>query len=1636
MPASPKPNWRGNAGAASPGRGGVRSWRRPGAVAGLFLPGRGQFTRWLFSTVAWLLSVLAMILFVWLIFIPGCAAPQFGVLTVSEYDRSLPPLSFAKEDAKQFSGIELKVQDLLDPSESAKVRNSLTGRREDDVLVVWLAMLAGRTDDGVLLYQGTSSHPDEQSRTTALPLDEVFKFLKGQTPKQNKQQKLLILDVWRGPIDWRWGQFGVPFASPNQEAELEKAVEDVPHLAILTAASSGEISWSSPQMKRSVFSEMVTHGLHGKADRDGDKRVTLAELDTFVGEGTNHWVKQNRDLRGQHPRLILPKSVADANSLRKAQVGSVSGKPSNNASMTETTAVPDSFAKLIDLWEQRDKLQKDSPEQFDPLAWRRLHEHLRRAERCYLAGQPYDVSEFAGAEEQLKHLHRGVESPAEQVKDYPFVAASIRRATTEANELPRTNPPLPEVHLKQLLTEQALIPKETNPLLVNQAEVIRRRTELLAWRSFRPRVWAGGLLNEADASRRLGEDWLFVDIAHAAQSTSAFAAAENKLKQFEDWTDELSQSRHLLNRLWSELPELAFWAVHRFPVEEVVGPGLRRDLMKRYAAGIKKERFSPPTGEELRSIVKDRDTELSRAEADLLALFQHTRDLTGLLDAELEPQLRISRDGSGLFATNPELIQKLAQLREKIQNRDHGLNAVQSRLENYTKTLLNGSSDDAGQYLRWHELHGALQWTGLNASLRQQLLREWERMDKLLHEKREYVANVKTGQVADKDNATDHNRTIPAESAQRQAQWQALWALQVVSLGLPTELGSSTGDPELRREQQERWVAWKHSVIDVQDSDSLLVTLGKSVRSELRERRNRVSVLIEKDTSLTRSLQLLWRAECAARTLHGYDALLIPEKDDPLRTCRKLEWATLCLWQAERYADDFWGKRNENDPGEAWFQLVADQCVNAAKRINLELRQPGFEEASNATQKFLETRRLAKLELVQKAGRLDLGLGRQQTMNFSATKSPDIPLGLAALWLDPGRDDPPRLEILPTERRALFDQSATAEFTIKSASNSLNAGSNCDPIPVHPRLLFRGRLWNTNEILVNPCLPQGVEIVSLAAPSKGEIVVRGSDTPEIVFILDCSLSMNEPIGNGPLRIDVAKQVLRDTLSTLNADAVEPNKEPKVAVIAYGHRGKKKGDNTELNPIWKNPPDNLPADFWNHDYEWLSSKPTPQKLNQQELARLKKKVEELTYWGNTPLLGSIIEATKPLTGDGKSGGLIVAITDGVWNDGNSKARYDGLKNLFKNHPELSLQLVAFGNWEPAEINALNKLKQDLGAKMDLALDSVALARTLQNAIRSRKYRVTSADSANANSRWEAPLGEVVKRLDTGSYLVSFPNCKDTSVVLSGGERLVFDLDLDKRWLQHLKKPSMKLFNSPTDVPLDAKDEPTRFGYHSARYDETNQRAEIVVALDRDDDLGFVRRPAEIFIGVQPQGAKGRREFSRTIELELDQSVPAWHITIENWPARQIKPEVQAFWKMARSQPEQFMKLKELLAGSQTITVSEQTWQLAASQSDDGKKIQVKVTDVTMANALGKQRESLSDFRVELGKQELDQPFEPASGDVRAQYFEQNRQIVFTFSVSDNFSTDLAVIAVTSRAKREQESRHLDKPLRIEKWDDEQ
>lgn len=194
--------------------------------------------------------------------------------------------------------------------------------------------------------------------------------------------------------------------------------------------------------------------------------------------------------------------------------------------------------------------------------------------------------------------------------------------------------------------------------------------------------------------------------------------------------------------------------------------------------------------------------------------------------------------------------------------------------------------------------------------------------------------------------------------------------------------------------------------------------------------------------------------------------------------------------------------------------------------------------------------------------------------------------------------------------------------------------------------------------------------------------------------------------------------------------------------------------------------------------------------------------------------------------------------------------------------------------------------------------------------------------------------------------------------------------------------------------------------------------------------MIERPAEIRIDIAPRG--NRRPFSRSWKLAPGQSIPVWQIELRDWPA-EAKPEVQASWKMTRTEPDTQLPLAPLAKEPQTATLP--GWpdkSLTITAERQPGKVLVRLQAGETATEV-----NVAEVRVELGQQsQVESRFLPAAFNWRSRLFEKQHQATFEFDVGENFDADQARVALTSRSSLDRGTRILESPLVIEKWDKEQ
>ena len=565
----------------------------------------------------------------------------------------------------------------------------------------------------------------------------------------------------------------------------------------------------------------------------------------------------------------------------------------------------------------------------------------------------------------------------------------------------------------------------------------------------------------------------------------------------------------------------------------------------------------------------------------------------------------------------------------------------------------------------------------------------------------------------------------------------------------------------------------------------------------------------------------------------------------------------------------------------------------------------------------MQARQAARLKIASFDARVDLSLTIQRSFRVTTDLDSALPPGVAALWTEEGGDPTDKkLEFLPPGRRSVTPNSLSTEVTVRK--QTVARGSKVEKLRSNHDYCFWARYWDeqTDVIQVDPCLPKSIEEDYRPAPPTGEVVVYGVDRRDTFFIFDCSSSMTRPINpnnkEGDSRFQAARKALSEAIRVLRDGPVIRNeKEPHVVgLMAYGHRAKVNAGANVVNQQWKRPIPPAGSRRRRNDFEILNS---PDRLNDEHYGRLVASMDSLQPFGQTPLLGAIRAAAQSLI-DRKRGGVIVAITDGDYNDDSPNGpRYKAVQDILRGHPELSLHVVAFGIGIADEIASLKKLCEHTRGTFHEALDGEKLARAIEKVMKPRQFAVIR--EAQPRQDFFANLGVQITDLSPHPYKVRFPDLPEFPVIIAGGERLEFDLDFATNSLKH-RRPQPQLFRRIQDATLPAPREPTRFGYLKADFDKITRRADFQFCLDRDDVLGVIERPAEIRIDVMPRGS--RLPLSHSWKLAADQSIPVWQFEMHDWPV-DIKPVVHATWKMTRTEPDTQLALAPLLKAAQSAAL---------------------------------------------------------------------------------------------------------------------
>jgi hypothetical protein len=683
---------------------------------------------------------------------------------------------------------------------------------------------------------------------------------------------------------------------------------------------------------------------------------------------------------------------------------------------------------------------------------------------------------------------------------------------------------------------------------------------------------------------------------------------------------------------------------------------------------------------------------------------------------------------------------------------------------------------------------------------------------------------------------------------------------------------------------------------------------------------------------------------------------------DPAWHLWRLECETLLAWHVRRTLEDFWGPwPGRDEPG--FFADAGGRLVEAARAV----RQPahsiaGLPEATRGAwqcapweQRLAELRSAAPgaLQMTLNPAAVELfaaeGADVEQTSSISVTGP--VPAGTAAYFLRPHATLHVDEKAMKRWKCDVDPRVAQRQVAYRLARADLSDGQVTTEREAI--CLFRGHVYRQG--FQSRQLRQDFEIVHVARPpAPARVLVEGRPpgVVEIVFVLDCSKSMDERTSQGRVRLAEAKEALLTIIDEL-AGSAAADTTYRVALRAFAHRStwRSVGTRYELDGEIHPALDTEPV----CGLDWLT---------QGQQRRLAEEVRRLRARGDTPLYYSILQAVQEDFSDDPDvvSRMLLVLTDGADYQSDVQAHpvprealvsLDELWRAFddgeQNGPPLTLEIVEFDIGNPPNFSrnpnvnaaclaAYERLFDRCRAPDDAwvmrhADDRERLIEELKEAVGLRSYLVRNSQEEVVLDT-PTPLGRSVPIAAplAGAYEVALadrdsqpgPRLPGSSLEVRGGELLAlrFSEPTEARRLIHAHEHFGGGNHWPTriDEPgipcrtarpagRDPHQEwwPDAFyvAVHLPEWDDD----ELVfrVSIQNDDPQRFSPRPAEIWIDIEPCGANkqplagepgtpyrfcnfGERDY------EPDLPVPVVACRAREWPSEAVHARLTVRWRM--------------------------------------------------------------------------------------------------------------------------------------------
>lgn len=1456
------------------------------------------------TVLSLLLTVVLLAWLVYLLLYNPLLTPTV-TMTATGYDWPYPPNAWAMEDVVALADLDRQNVRQFDISDSTDQREkalaalaaSLKTASEKDTeaacVVVYISMFGAVNDQGTPCLLPPDADPFNPA--SWIKVSDLLQTVVEHSSPANR--KLIVLDACRYRSDWKLGIVYNTFAERLHDVAADFADQRV---TLLTSAGEGQMNPGSSDLRSTPFGYFFKLGLAGAADVNRDNSVSVKELHRYLGDRVGAWSMENFG-RPQQPQL-LPASTNDfhvAWSVRQGMLRRLQDAASS------TMRPPPSIAteRIGDLWQKMARLKLHQPLRFAPLTWHRWQNKLLQLEMLADAGIAYAGPAQRTERDLAKELDSALSRAAAATSESSIVA----RSAVFTDDLKK----LPEL-LRPCTLSEGMFFGTVSPLAAERARaaiqnaiVDRQATRLET-------------MVETTVGAPLPAEWI-------DQFYFLRTAAELQVPQ-QQWDNgslqELLALRTRSNRLAGVLTGKAADGLRfldQLQAGIADGDQYRRRAEDRFLAVsdpslIRTEILAANErlgeAEELAKRLAEAATVYEAACAEL-PVYAHwlsqRHDLEArdnLLTKVLLPTIAANQrlgEPSGASAT--ALLESAASVRE-------GLDQLKSAFDRECRFLSESDQRDADVRQR---LEFALQspnasWE-LRLALKKRLVAVARQLAQGFHDTKK------------KEAAGDASETPSGDLTEQPTAWEVQPLLAMIGGPEPAakEAADETTNGRLLHLEAVNQQA-RRSLLDA----AIGIAGDPSVR--LTTEPNRQVDPIAADFQARRSAA--WFIE------------EIPQQTPSDRRLRH-ELQQLLLFSGERALDDFLGPLSEGDESfvrQFFFERAANNCFGAVEEL---LPAAGAVDARLQRNRQLLANRLA-------AARDGISITAESTSLIDLADQPTVDV-----------------ELRPTNAMAHFPQGFAAiaiqdgaRLRRPSSASSTNPTATAGSIPVP---LADNRPLKVG--LVMPEIDQGnpardVLVVfrghRFAAPfllqSLGGLVIDHRphrygppqvtlfgdrrQRASIVFVLDCSASMSEPILVESLgseqrqRLDLAKSALEAMLIELAQRG-----DTRVGVRFFGHRVGWSTSRPVQMVASSSYSGDIPAGLLpSRDVESVL---TLGRFDSVEAGNVIRRMRSVQPLGQSPLNLALIEALGDFAKDDRdTEKSIIVITDGV-NYQFTPASVDNRDTppttvtaalaAWEKY-RVPIHILGFGVAEAEVAEAereFRRIADRTGGSYHPVSNGMDLLRAIRNQLGLGGYYLQDSEgrvvSGTENGEIKPVRLNVPVTPDTWdgkeqTFVVHFQQVR-RAVQLAGGEALELMVTSDGGDIQAI--PFDGAF--PVAGELTAGEAGLRTGYVVRCHRPLRQQATVRFPLSWQDQRShFTERLQEAWITITPVDAEGVPHPTSYLFYDLNyeprKPVPVVELAAHDWPAMYNQARIEVWCKLRPSTADESIQMSEVAAAA--------------------------------------------------------------------------------------------------------------------------